>query len=112
MSDLVALWLDYAQRNKLDAVARKINGDRFGTALSLARAEVRALAAELLAASATPEHAVKEMHRRATALWQRDLPLVGFDAAAVAYTKARIWQDCAWTIDPSLPEVQPRLTWE
>ena len=91
---------------------RARQGDTFGSALSLARAEVRALAAELLAASAMPEDAAKEMHRRATALWQRDLPLVGFDPAAVAYARARIWQDCARAIDPSLPEVQPRLTWE
>ncbi|HYS40204.1 MAG TPA: hypothetical protein VEO01_31695 [Pseudonocardiaceae bacterium] len=51
------------------------------------------------------------MYRRATSLWLRDLPFVGFDVAAIAYTKARIWQDCAWAIDPTLPEVQPRLDW-
>ncbi len=52
------------------------------------------------------------MHRRATALWQSDLPLVGYDEAAIAYTKARIWQNCAQAIDPALPEVQPKLEWE
>jgi len=52
------------------------------------------------------------MHRRATALWQSDLPLVGYDEAAIAYTKARIWQHCAQSIDPGLSEVQPKLTWE
>lgn len=80
--------------------------------LCLARAEVRAQAAELLAASATPTAAAMEMHRRAAALWQPDLPLiplVEFDTAAIAYTKARIWQDCAQTIEPGLPEIQPKL---
>jgi hypothetical protein len=112
MTDLVALWLDYARRNKWQAVVERNTGDVFGASLSMARAEIRALAAELLAASAMPAEAAKEMHRRATALWQHDLPLVGYDEAAIAYTKARIWQHCAQTIEPSLPEVQPKLTWE
>jgi hypothetical protein len=112
MTDLVALWLDYAQRNKWQAVVEQHTGDVFGASLSLARAEIRALAAALLAASATPQEAAVEMHRRATALWQSDLPLVGFDAAAIDYTKARIWQHCAQSIDPGLPDVQPRLDWE
>jgi hypothetical protein len=54
------------------------------------------------------------MHRRAAALWQRDLPfapLTGFDQAAIDYTQARIWQDCAQSIEPGLPEVQPKLDW-
>ena len=111
MTDLVALWLDYARRNKWQAVVEQNTGDVFGASLSRARAKVRTDAAELLAASATPQEAAVEMHRRATALWQPDLPLVGFDAAAIAYTKARTWQQCAQSIDPALPEVQPKLTW-
>ncbi|HYS35328.1 MAG TPA: hypothetical protein VEO01_06770 [Pseudonocardiaceae bacterium] len=109
MTDLVALWVDYAHRNKLSAALHTSTGDTFGAQLCLARAEVRTLAAELLAASATPAAAAVEMHRRATALWQSDLPLIGFDAAAIAYTQARIWQHCAQTIQPGLPEVQPKL---
>lgn len=112
MTDLVALWLDYARRNKWQAVVEQNTGDVFGAQLSMARAEIRELAAELLATSATPADAAKEMHRRATALWQSDLPLVGYDEAAIAYTKARIWQNCAQAIEPGLPEVQPRLAWE
>jgi hypothetical protein len=77
--------------------------------LCLARAEIRALAADLLAVSASPTAAAVEMHRRATALWQSDLPLIGFDVAAIAYTQARTWQDCAQTIEPGLPDVQPKL---
>jgi hypothetical protein len=109
MSDLVARWLDYAHRNKLNAALQESTGDTFGAQLCLARAEVRTQAAELLAASATPAGAAVEMHRRATALWQSDLPLIGFDAAAIAYTQARIWQHCAQTIEPGLPDVQPKL---
>jgi hypothetical protein len=69
MADLVALWLDYAQRNKRQAAVEQNTGDVFGASLTMARAEIRTLAAKLLAASATPEEAAKEMHRRATTLW-------------------------------------------
>jgi len=109
MTDWVTLWLDYAHRNKLSAALRTSTGDLFGAQLCLARAEVRTQAAELLAASATPAAAATEMHRRAAAHWQSDLPLIGFDAAAIAYTQARIWQNCAQTIEPGLPDVQPKL---
>jgi hypothetical protein len=112
MNDLVALWLDYARRNKWQAVVERNMGDVFGASLSMARAKVRTDAAELLAASVTSQEAAVEMHRRATTLWQSDLPLIGYDEAAIAYTKARIWQHCARSIDPGLPEVQPKLEWE
>jgi len=114
MTDWVALWLDYTHRNMLNAAVQASTGDTFGARLCLARAEVRARAAELLAASATPAAAALEMHRRAGTLWQSDLPLVplvGFDQAAIAYTQARIWQHCARSIEPGLPEVQPKLDW-
>ena len=106
---MVALWLDYAHRNKLNAAVLSATGDAFGAQLSMARADIRTKAAELLAASATPAAAAVEMHRRATALWQSDLPIIGYDAAAIAYTQARIWQNCARAIEPGLPEVQPKL---
>jgi len=109
MNELAALWLDYAQRNKHGAAVQQANGDVFGAQLCMARADVRTHAAELLVASATPAIAAMEMHRRATALWQPNLPLIGYDTAAIAYIQARIWQNCARTIEPGLPEVQPRL---
>jgi hypothetical protein len=109
MTDWVALWLDYARRNKRCAAVHRASGDVFGAQLSMARGDVRTKAAGLLAASATPAVAAVEMHRRATALWQSDLPLIGYDAAAIAYTRARIWQNCAQAIEPGLPEVQPKL---
>jgi hypothetical protein len=49
------------------------------------------------------------MHRRAATLWQSDLPIIGYDAAAIAYTQARIWQHCAQTIEPGLPDIQRKL---
>ncbi len=107
-----ALWLDYAKCNRLNADIREQSGDMFGAELSVARAEVRRAAAELLLASVSVQEAAQEMHRRAIAHSYRDLPLIGFDAAALDYTRARIWQDCAWAIDPTLPEAQPRLFWE
>jgi hypothetical protein len=112
VTDWVALWLGYAHRTKMSAVVQDGTGDAFGARLCLARAEVRTQAAALLAASATPAAAAAEMHRRAAALWQSELPLVPlveFDEAAIAYTQARIWQDCAQSIEPGLPQVQPKL---
>jgi len=34
------------------------------------------------------------------------------DVAAIDYTKAQFWQNCAQAIDPGLPEIQPKLEWE
>jgi hypothetical protein len=108
---LVGLWRCYARRNLAEAAVRHDSGDLFGAALSSARAEVRAASAELLRRSADPAEAARVMHRTVCELWLTDLPLLGFDAAAVQYTRARTWQDCARTLDPSLPEIQPRLEW-
>jgi hypothetical protein len=110
-SELGKLWMTYAQHCRLAATTQDASGDTFGALLNRTRAEVRQAAAELLSAFPDPEQAAAEMHRRATTLWQLDLPLIGFDAAAVTYTKARIWQDCARTVNPTLPVVQARLEW-
>ncbi len=109
---LGAVWQRYARANIAQARVCHSSGDEFGASLSTARGEVRAAAAALWAGSACAREAAREMHRRATALWQSDLPMVGFDAAAIQYTQARTWQDCARAIDPDLPEVQPRLDWD
>ena len=109
---LGAVWQRYARANADRARVCQLRGDEFGASLCTARAEIRSAAATLWAQSADARDAAREMHRRATALWQSDLPIVGFDAAAVRYTEARTWQDCARAIDPDLPEVQPLLTWD
>lgn len=112
VKELIARWLRYAVLNRSNALARSRTGDLFGARLSLARAEVREEAAELLRRGPDPLAAAAIMHRRARELWLSDLPLIGFDHAAVQYTRARVWQDCARTIDPNLPVVQPRLDWD
>ncbi|HEX3784335.1 MAG TPA: hypothetical protein VHX38_32150 [Pseudonocardiaceae bacterium] len=112
-SSLVAQWLRYATANKVSAEVRAKSGDLFGAELARTRGEVRRAAALLLQEMrADPLGAAKVMHERAAAIWVRDLPLIGFDAAALTYTKARTWQDCARAIDPELPIVQQRLTWD
>jgi hypothetical protein len=108
---LVDLWRCYARRNLAEASVRQSSGDLFGATLSTARAEVRAASADLLRRSVDPAEAARIMHRTVCELWLTDLPLLGFDAAAVQYTRARTWQDCARTLDPTLPEIQPRLEW-
>ena len=52
----------------------------------------------------------RRYNRHAGELRQHHWPFVGFDEVAIRYTKARTWQDCAQALDPSLPEVQPKLS--
>ena len=78
----------------------------------MARAEVRREAADVLEFARDPLEAARQLHRRAAALWRHGLPLIGFDEAAVDYIRARAWQDCARAIDPSLPVVQPKITFD
>lgn len=112
VKELIARWLRYAVRGRSNAMARSRTGDMFGARLSLARAEVREEAAEILRRAPDPLAAAAIMHRRASDLWLPDLPLIGFDQAAIQYTQARVWQDCARTVDPNLPIVQPKLDWD
>lgn len=112
MDELIARWLRYALLNRSNALARRKAGDTFGARLSLARADVREQAAELLQHTTDPLLAAAIMHRTVRELWLPDLPLIGFDQAAIQYTRARVWQDCARTIDPALPVVQPKLDWD
>ena len=108
---LIAQWRLYARANRAHANVDRANGDLFGAELSTARAGVRLAAAELLSKlRADPLTAARSMHRNACGLRQHHWPFGGFDQVAVKYTQARTWQDCARAIDPSLPEVQPRLT--
>lgn len=110
-AELVERWRLYARRGHDEAAARHDTGDLFGARLSSARADVRSAGAELLRRTDDPAKAARIMHGTVRELWLTDLPLVGFDAAAVQYTRARTWQDCAHALDPSLPEIQPRLEW-
>jgi hypothetical protein len=113
VSSLIAQWLRYATANNVNAEARAKQGDLFGAELSRARGEVRKAAALLLQRMrGDPLGAAKLMHQQAAAIWIHDLPLIGFDAAALKYTRARTWQDCARAVDPDLPIVQKRLEWE
>jgi hypothetical protein len=110
---LISQWRVYANANKVRAEVLRKEGDFFGMELCLARGEVRQHAAELLRRMAgDPQYVAKEMHDSAKALWQHTLPLIGFDEAALKYTRARTWQDCARAIDPGLPVVQPKLLTE
>lgn len=107
---LIEQWNGYASANRMRAHLDERGGDTFGARLHRARAEVRQAAAEMLTAMRSePIAAAKAMHNNARQLRQHHWPFAGFDQTAVNYTRARTWQDCAKAIDPSLPEVQPRL---
>jgi hypothetical protein len=107
---LIAQWRRYAEANQASANAERARGDLFGAELCTARGAVRQAAAELLAKFRDdPKTAAETMHRTARGLSQRHWPFAEFDQVAVKYTQARMWQDCARSIDPSLPEVQPKL---
>lgn len=108
---LIGQWRSYARANRVHAHADQAVGDLFGAELSLARGVVRLAAAELLDRfRADPVAAAESMHRTAQVLRQHHWPFAEFDQVAVTYTQARTWQDCARSINPSLPEVQPKLS--
>ncbi len=109
-SALIAQWMRYSAADRIRAQTRAREGDLFGAELAVARGEVRKAAALLLQQLRDdPLGAARLMHREAAAIWVAYLPLIGFDPVALTYTRARTWQDCARTIDPSLPIVQKRL---
>lgn len=105
---LIEEWSRWAHGAHGTAARCRHEGDEFGARLATARGGVRREAAELLRASDDLAEAAREMHRRARALWQRTPPLIGFDPAALDYTRARTWQACARALDPNLPEIQAR----
>jgi hypothetical protein len=107
VTDLVQRWYTYAQWADHESTRMAKYGDKFGASLCAARGAVRKAAADLLRDTTDPLEAARLMHQRAMHLRQSDMPLIGFDTAAVRYTEARTWQDCARTLDPALPEVQP-----
>jgi hypothetical protein len=111
VDSLVEQWRLYAKANQAQASLNRQTGDQFGSELCLARGAVRLAAADLLEQRRDDSMAAaREMHQNAQGLRQHHWPFVGFDQAAIRYTQARTWQDCAKAIDPSLPEVQPRLS--
>lgn len=111
VDSLIAQWRLYAKANQAQASQNRQTGDQFGAALCVARGSVRSAAADMLELHRDdPVAAAKNMHRTAGELRQHHWPFVGFDEAAIRYTKARTWQDCAKAIDPALPEVQPKLS--
>lgn len=111
MDALIEQWQCYARSNRRHAELDERKGDTFGAQLHRARGEVRQAAAEMLnALRDEPAAAAMNMYRNAKELRQHHWSFAGFDQTALKYTRARTWQDCARALDPSLPEVQPRLT--
>lgn len=110
VESLVEQWRLYAKASQAQANLNRQTGDQFGAELCTARGSVRLAAAEMLEQRRDdPMAAAQDMHKNAQGLRQHHWPFVGFDEAAIRYTKARTWQDCAKAIDPNLPEVQPKL---
>lgn len=103
----VCRWRSWAVNSRARAHLERSHDHAFDAELLEARAAVRDEAAEMLL-SQDPVEAAALMMRRAVAHVVRNPPLMGYDQAAVEYTRARSWQFCAREIDPSLPEVQPR----
>ena len=93
------------------ALARRLEdaGDSFDASLKAARADAYRSAAEQLRGNTGDPGSVAGVLMRCAAQTQvRTPPLIGFDQAAVNYTRARTWQRCARELDPTLDEVQPR----
>lgn len=111
IDSLIEQWRLYAKANRIHANENQVKGDGFGAELCLVRGAVRSAAADMLEKLRDdPMAAAKNMHKNAIELRQIHWPFVGFDQAAIKYTKSRTWQDCAKAIDPTLPEVQPKLS--
>lgn len=109
-ADITAMidrWQAWASGLNHHAQALRGIGETFDADLKQARATVRRAAAALLRTT-EPREASMLMHRNAIEASIRIPPLIGYDQAALDYTRARTWQACAWDLDPNLPEVQPR----
>lgn len=105
-ADLAAQWrsyLDFARAGERIDTHRE---DLFGAALNTARAEVLLGALELIHKNKPLEDAAAELMKSALHYSVRTPPLIGYDEAAINYTKARKLQQCAWDIDPDLSQVQ------
>lgn len=107
-TEIVIRWLGWAASAKNRAHLLMQHGDRFDASLKIARGQVRAEAAVLLRETPDAEKAAALMMQRAVAASVRTPPMVGYDEAAVSYTRARTWQACAWELYPGMHEVQPR----
>jgi hypothetical protein len=105
-------FIEYARGARTTAIRRHFAGDLFGETLATTRAVVYEAAAELVRAmplaQAPLAEAAAEMMSQALAAQVRTPRWVNYDRDAISYITARAWQFCAWKIDPSLPEVQPR----
>lgn len=108
VSETVTRWRTWAAQAFVHASRLEQQGERFDAQLKRARASVRAQAADILRSTPDLAKAGDEMIRYAIRYSVRIAPLIGFDEAAVKYTRARTWQACAWELDPDLPVVQPR----
>jgi hypothetical protein len=103
---LVETWRGYAANSRSRAAIAHQLGNEFDQRLWGARAKTRDAAAQVLLTQ-NPAEAAAAMMNKAKECHVKTPPLIGYDEAAVDYTRARVWQDCAWGIDSSLPEVQP-----
>lgn len=104
-SALARKFRDYAEGARGTAVRDHVKGDSYCETLATIRADVYEMAAGVVEQLPLTEAAF-EMMRRAKTTHQRTAPLINFDSAGEGYIRARAWQFCAWTINPTLPEVQ------
>jgi len=104
------LWASWAAAGHHLSRALAARGSLFDSTLKNARAATYDRAVALLHANPDPEQTAQLMIKRATEVYVRTPPLIGFDQAAVRYTVARTWQRCARMLDPSLEEVLPLWT--
>lgn len=80
----------------------------YGEALATARANVYDQAAELVIQMGQTSETAEFFMRHAVQASVRSASLIDFDRDGIRYSQARAWQLCAWQINPTLPEVQPK----
>jgi hypothetical protein len=107
VDQIMSQWRAWAAQAAVFAGTLERHGERFDGSLKRARGNVRKQAALLLRETPDRHAAADLMVRNAIRHSVLHAPMIGYDEAAVSYTKARTWQACALELNPDLPEVQP-----
>jgi hypothetical protein len=102
---------EWAKAAHNTALTNHTRGDAFGKRLANTRAEVYQHAASI-AEQQHPECAARTLTDLVREHLTRDIVRIGsqkqIDSACLSYIKARAYQLCAQTLEPSTPEIQPK----
>ncbi|MGH3493368.1 MAG: hypothetical protein ACRDRL_00605 [Sciscionella sp.] len=107
---VIERWSDWAVCGAQLARIAERDGLTVDAVLHDTRCHARRRATRIVRDANDPADAVTELMAMVGQLRIISPPLIGFDAAMVAYTCARTLQACARDLDPAIVELQPRWT--